>query len=86
MSAVCFLVAGMLRATLPVDTFTVAWQHSVEKTRWEEDWRVAGRRLVAVESRIEGSGAGMDPPPDARLVDGAWHWHPALQSRPRWDG
>ena len=31
-----------------------------------------------VEARIEGSGAGMDPPDGARLVDGFWRWRPAL--------
>ena len=82
MSAVCLLVAGVVRATLPADAFTVAWQHSVEKTRWEEDYRVVGDRLVLTESRVEGSGAGMEPAPGARLADGAWHWRPAVPPLP----
>lgn len=82
MDAVCLLVAGALRATLPSDTFTLAWQHSVEKTRWEEDYRVADHRLLLVQSRIGGFGAGMEPAPGAQLVDGMWRWHPALPPLP----
>ena len=82
MIGVCLLVAGAVQASLPADTFTLAWRHSVTKTRWEEDWRVEGNRLAAVESRVEGSGAGMDPPPGARLADGMWHWRPALAPLP----
>ena len=78
MSAVCLLVAGVLRATLATDAFTVAWHHSVEKTRWEEDYRIEGDALVLTESRVEGSGAGMEPAPGARLVNGTWRWRPAL--------
>ena len=33
---------------------------------------------VIIEARIEGSGAGMDPPDGARLIGGFWRWHPAL--------
>jgi hypothetical protein len=82
LSAVCLLVAGMLRATLPTDAFTLQWRHSVEKTLWEEDYRVEAGRLVLVQSRIAGSGAGMEPPPDATLVDGTWRWRPALPPLP----
>jgi hypothetical protein len=92
LNAVCLLVAGTLRATLPTDVFTVAWDHSVEKTRWEEDYRVeaahtdAARidalRLVAVESRVEGFGAGMEPAPGASLRQGVWRWRPALPPLP----
>ena len=78
MSAVCLVVAGVLRATVPADTFTLAWQHSVEKTRWQEDYRIEGELLVLTETRVEGSGAGMEPGPNAHLVDGSWHWRPDL--------
>jgi len=78
LTAACLFVAGVLQATLGADAFTIAWRHSVTHTRWQEDYRVAGGRIVAVESRIEGSGAGMDPPPDARFADGMWRWRPAL--------
>lgn len=72
------LAAGAVLVQLEVTAFTLAWQHSVERVRWEEDWRVADGRLVLVESRIKGSGAGMEPPPDAVLADGTWHYRPRV--------
>jgi hypothetical protein len=56
--------------------FTLSWTHTVQKTRWEEDWRVAPDRLVLVEARVQGSGAGMEPPPEAVLRDGFYRWRP----------
>jgi hypothetical protein len=76
LNAVCLLVAGALSATLPDPEFTLAWDHSVQKTRWEERYRVDGERLRLVEARVEGTGAGMEPPPSAVLRDGAWTWRP----------
>ncbi len=64
-SAFCLLVAGVVRATLPGPEFTLAWQHSVAKTRWEERYRVEGDRLLLAEACVEGTGAGMEPPPEA---------------------
>jgi hypothetical protein len=77
MSGIC-LAAGVLAATLPLSSFTLAWTHSIEKIRWEEDYRVVGTHLVLEEARIRGSGAGMEPPADARLVNGVWHYKPKL--------
>lgn len=78
MSGIC-LVAGVLAATLPLSAFTLAWTHSIEKIRWEEDYRIVGTRLVLEEARILGSGAGMEPPADARLDgSGVWHYRPKL--------
>ena len=77
MSGLC-LAAGLLAATLPLQAFTLAWTHSIEKIRWEEDWRIEAGRLVIDEARIRGSGAGMEPPPGARLERGVWHYRPAL--------
>jgi hypothetical protein len=77
MSGIC-LAAGLLAASLPLSTFTLAWTHSIEKIRWEEDYRVMGDRLVLDEARIRGSGAGMEPPADARLENGVWHYKPPL--------
>ncbi|HMN21693.1 MAG TPA: DUF1850 domain-containing protein [Ottowia sp.] len=62
--------------------FTLAWTHSIEKTRWEEDYRVrrdaAGRPGLQLErARIRGSGAGMEPPADAVLRDGWYEYRPA---------
>ncbi len=75
--ALC-LTAGALSASLAIQVFTLAWMHSIEKVRWEEDWRVEGFQLRIVEARIKGTGAGMEPPPDSVLYDGAWHYRPAL--------
>jgi hypothetical protein len=72
------LAAGTLAASLPLSSFTLAWTHSIEKIRWEEDYRVVGTRLVLEEARIRGSGAGMEPPAGARLVNGVWHYKPEL--------
>jgi hypothetical protein len=78
--SVCF-VAGGFAKTLHVAAFTLAWTHSVQKTDWQEDWQVAAGGLTLIEARIKSSGAGIDPPADARLVDGWWRWRPAPVSR-----
>ncbi|MCF8199095.1 MAG: DUF1850 domain-containing protein [Sulfuritalea sp.] len=75
------LAAGTLAASIAVNSFTLAWMHSIEKTRWEENWRVEGRMLVLDEARILSTGAGMDLPPDAVLKDGVWHYRPQLQQQ-----
>jgi hypothetical protein len=79
--ALC-LAAGTLAASLATTTFTLAWTHSIEKVRWEEDWRIAGNRLEVVAARIRGTGAGMEAPPGAVLRDGAWHYRPAVAPVP----
>jgi hypothetical protein len=78
--SVCF-IAGAVTKALQVTAFTLVWTHSVEKTAWQEDWRVSQGGLTLFEARIKGSGAGVDPPPDARLVDGWWRWNPAPVDR-----
>lgn len=81
MSLLCVAAAG-LALRLPLPAFTLAWTHSIEKVRWEEDYRLDGDRLVLVEARIRGSGAGMEPPEGAVLRDGVWHYRPALPPLP----
>lgn len=77
MSLVCLLtLAGSLLASLPGDTLTLSWTHSIEKTEWREIWRAENGRMVPVEARIKGFGAGMEPPPGARLSDGWMVWRP----------
>lgn len=73
-------MAGAFLWVLNAQAFTLAWTHSVEKVRWEEDYVLQGRQLVLKEARITGSGAGMEPPADAVWRDGVWHYTPA--SRP----
>jgi len=72
------LAAGGLAVQIAATSFTLAWTHTVEKTRWEEDWRVTAAGLVLTEARVQGSGAGMEPPPEARLRDGFYRWRPHL--------
>ena len=62
------------RVALPANRFTLSWTHSIEKIRWDEDWRLETGVLVLVEARVRGSGAGMEPAPGARLIDGTWHY------------
>ena len=71
----CLLAAG---ATIRLGTvaLTLAWTHSIEKTRWEEDWRATPAGLVLEEDRIQSTGAGMEPPPDAHFDGQWWHYSP----------
>lgn len=70
------MIAG--KATIMASTmFTLGWTHSVEKTGWEEQWRIAGETLQLEEARVRGSGAGMEPGEGAVLIDGWWVWKPA---------
>jgi len=74
--AIC-LLAGALSVTIPAHRFTLAWQHTVEKVTWEEDYVVAGDWLYLSGARIRGSGAGMEPSADAVWIDRAWSYRPA---------
>ena len=73
--ALCLIGAG-LSVHLAVASFTLGWTHTIERVPWEEEWRVEPRALVLTQSRVKGSGAGMEPPPQARLVDGWYVWAP----------
>jgi hypothetical protein len=75
------LLAGAASATLAIEAFTLAWTHSIEKVRWEEDWQINGQTLAITEARIHGTGAGMEPPPDAVLRNGIWHYRPTLPAQ-----
>ncbi|HEY9057180.1 MAG TPA: DUF1850 domain-containing protein [Aurantimonas sp.] len=74
---ICVLAAGKT-VVLAASAFTLAWTHSVEKTGWKERWTAGPDGLTVVEGRIEGSGAGMEPPPDAVLTNGAYVYKPQL--------
>ena len=71
--SLCLVSSGVAKA-LQLAAFTLVWTHSIEKTEWQEDWRVTPGGLVLVEARVKGSGAGMEPPPEARLVNGWFQW------------
>ena len=74
---ICVAAGGVVVA-LAMESFTLAWTHSIEKIRWEEDYRVVGRHLVLTEARVRGSGAGMEPPAGSRFANGVWHYDPHL--------
>jgi hypothetical protein len=78
--SVCFVVGAIVK-TLQVSAFTLVWTHSVQKTDWQEDWRVSPDGLLLTGARVKGSGAGIDPPAEARLVDGWWRWRPQAVAR-----
>lgn len=77
------LLLGAKQIVYATTAFTLAWTHSVEKTRWEEDWTVGAAGLALQEARIEGSGAGMDPPDDATFDGRFWRYHPRLPEQQR---
>jgi hypothetical protein len=77
----CLAALGLM-VSLGTRNITLAWTHSVEKIVWEEDWRATPRGLVITQARVRGSGAGMDPPPEARFDGHAWGWRPALPPLP----
>ncbi|MDQ5911204.1 MAG: hypothetical protein QG599_3301 [Pseudomonadota bacterium] len=78
MTGLCLGLAGVAWAMLPIAEFTLAWTHTVEKIRWEEDYRVTADGLLLTEARIRGSGAGMEIPEDAIWAKGVWRYRPAL--------
>lgn len=95
MLGVCLTLAATLggapvqTAFIPLERFTLAWMHSIEKVRWEEDYGVVAGAdprqppvLLALQARVRGSGAGMEPPPDAQLRDGWYAYTPQIQSPP----
>lgn len=80
--AVCLATAAGA-IVLATNAFTLAWTHSIEKQRWEEDWAVRagshGPVLVLEGVRVRGHGAGMEPPAGAVLHDGVWKWRPGTE-------
>jgi len=77
-AALCISVGAQL-VRLPVTAFTLQWRHTVEKVLWEEDYLVAGDWLLLSRARILGSGAGMEPPPDAVRDGNAWSYRPSAR-------
>ncbi|MCG6206602.1 DUF1850 domain-containing protein [Rhodopseudomonas sp. HC1] len=73
--SLCVASAGVVK-TLALAAFTLTWTHSIEKTEWQEDWRVTPQGLELTQARVKGTGAGMEPPPEARLIKGWFQWSP----------
>ena len=78
MIGLCLGLAGLVWAQVPTPAFTLAWDHTIEKIRWEEDYRVTPEGLLLGEARVRGSGAGMEIPEGAELKDGSWRYHRTL--------
>lgn len=78
----CLLAAG---ATIRLGTvaLTLAWTHSIEKIRWEEDYRATPAGIVLVQDRVQGTGAGMEPPPDATFDGTWWRYDPHVAPLPQ---
>jgi hypothetical protein len=76
------ILGGGVAVHLAVGGFTLAWTHTVERTEWRETWRIEAGGLVLEEARVKGSGAGIDPPSDARLEDGFYVWRPEAAAHP----
>ena len=79
--SLCLASAGVVK-TLSVAAFTLVWTHSIEKVDWQEDWRITAQGLQLEQARVKGSGAGMEPPSEARLVDGWFQWQPERPPMP----
>lgn len=86
LAGICLALAASAASPtvfVPVQQVTLAWTHSIEKIRWEEDYTVrpavppqTGWRLQPGMARIQGSGAGMEPPPNAVWRHGAYEYQP----------
>ena len=78
----CLLAAG---ATVRLGTMalTLAWTHSIEKIRWEEDYRATPAGVVLLEDRVQGTGAGMEPPPGAKFDGQWWRYNPHVAPLPQ---
>lgn len=72
------LVAGTATVVLPTQTITLGWMHTVEMTRWEEDYLATADGVTIVEGRIEALGAGMEPPHSAVWDGRWWRYRPTL--------
>jgi hypothetical protein len=82
--SLCIASAGSIM-TLLAASFSLSWTHSVEKTTWIEHWQVKGDRLALSSASVEGSGAGIDLPPDAVWEDDRWTYRPDLAPLHRLD-
>jgi hypothetical protein len=79
--SLCLASAGVVK-TLSIVAFTLAWTHSIEKVEWQEDWQITPKGLELVQARVKGFGAGMEPPPEARLTGGWFQWQPKRAPMP----
>ncbi len=84
MSGFCLGVAfSAIQAMIPVTSITLAWTHSVEHIRWEEDYAIRAGKLVITAARVQGNGAGMEPEANAARNVEISHAH-TMMSEPKW--
>lgn len=57
-------------------TLFVSWKHSVEKSEWQEIYTLEDRLFRLQQVQVQGSGAGMEIPPDAVLTDKHYVYYP----------
>ena len=74
--ALICIAAGQFAVAIYAPTFTLSWEHSIEKVEWRETWQVHTKTMRPIEARIKGTGAGMEPPPDAKREDGWYVYTP----------
>jgi hypothetical protein len=74
--SLCVFIAGKVSSCLTGLLFSLSWTHSVEKTQWIEHWAIKENNLVLQEVFVKGSGAGIDPAPNAILDHGWYRWKP----------
>lgn len=84
MTGFCLGVAfSVVHAMIPASQITLAWTHSVEKTRWEEDYAIRDGELVVTAARVQGSGAGMEPGADGQRRGDWWEYTPSTPPLPK---
>lgn len=76
MSVICIAGGGVVVKLAAA--ITLSWTHSVEKVTWEEDWRVHPAGIYIAESRVQGTGAGMEIPEGAKLKGKSYRYRPHL--------
>lgn len=76
MSLLC-LAGGGAVARIAATAFTLGYVHSIEKIPIVDAFVMEEGGFRTVESRIKGSGAGIEPGPGAHLQDGWYVWTPA---------
>ncbi|MFD1881522.1 DUF1850 domain-containing protein [Paracoccus pacificus] len=76
------LMVGAVAMTLSGSGFSLEWSHSIEHSGWREWYSITPAGLTLTRAAVQGSGAGMEPGPDAVLRDGWWEWVPKLPPQP----
>ena len=79
-AALC-IVVGACFIELPVRSFTLAWQHTVEKVLWEEDYLVVGAWLLHDRARVS---AGPAPAWNRRPMPSSSTAHGSYRPADRW--